>query len=80
MNNTNNVPWHKKVLDFHNKYSSVTKPLIYIFVLVFINALLPDVLNVVGIESSSYINYLLFINAMILFYILLPRKTGQIFL
>ena len=62
------------ILDFHKKHSSLLTPVIYILVIVFLNYVIPKLMNVFSVEQSSYINYIMFADAMILFYIILPKK------
>lgn len=56
------------------QYSSIIVPLVYIGIIVFINVAIPAIMNVLGVEPASYVNYTMFINAMILLYIMLPKK------
>jgi|TARA_B110000467_G_C17806219_1_gene207617 hypothetical protein len=44
-----------------------------------LDILLPVVMNFLSIDSASYINYLTWINALVIFYLLLPTKLGNIF-
>ena len=66
-----------KVSDVKNalaQYSSIIVPLVYIGIIVFINVAIPAIMNVLGVDPASYVNYTMFINAMILLYIMLPKK------
>lgn len=60
--------------DFFVRYKGIFMPLIYIGIVVFVNIAIPAIMNVLGVEPASYVNYTMFINAMILLYIMLPKK------
>jgi len=66
-----------KIADIHGtimKHKNIIMPLIYIFVFVVLNVLIPELMGVFDVKIGSYINYILFFNAMFIFYLLLPRK------
>ena len=50
-------------------------PLVYVLIFVIINVFIPQIMNVIDVNINSYINYLLFMNAMLIFYLLLPTKN-----
>lgn len=52
--------------------------IIIVFIL-FIDIFLPFILNLLDIPQNIYFNYLVFINALFLFYLLLPKKVGTMF-
>ena len=43
----------------------------------FMNIAIPVVMNFFLIEYSFYINYLIWLNALALFFIILPKKVGS---
>lgn len=45
----------------------------------FMNISIPIVMNFFSIEYSFYINYLIWLNALALFFIILPKKVGSDF-
>lgn len=45
-----------------------------------INSIVPFMMNQFGVEVSSYLTYLLWLNAMLLFFMILPNTTGEAFL
>lgn len=47
---------------------------IYIFILS-----VTSIANFVGMSSEDYINYLLWIVALIIFWLFLPKQTGSVF-
>lgn len=63
-----------EVSDFFQKHSAIMNPIMYIFALIFINYAIPSLMNVFDIETSVYINYTMLTNALLLFYIMLPKK------
>ena len=65
------------IADFHQKHKSILQPLLFIFLFIFINVVIPQLMNVMYVNTSSYINYLLFVNAMLVFYLLLPRRLTR---
>ena len=44
-----------------------------------LDILLPVIMGFLSIDISSYINYLTWVNALAIFYILLPSKKGNVF-
>ncbi len=44
-----------------------------------LDILLPVIMNFLSIDISSYINYLTWVNALTIFYLLLPSKKGNVF-
>ena len=48
-------------------------------VLLLVDILLPVVTGFLSISVESYINYLMWFNALGIFYIILPEKTGTMF-
>mgnify|MGYP006447547571 CR=1 FL=1 len=47
--------------------------------IIFIDIFLPFILNLIDIPQNIYFNYLVFINALFLFYLLLPKRVGTMF-
>lgn len=62
------------ISDFVGQNSSIMKPIAYIFTFVFLNLMLPALLNVFRVKQKDYMNYVLFMDAMLIFYIILPKK------
>ena len=56
------------------KHQNVIIPVIYIIVFVVLNIFIPELMGVFDVKMASYINYILFFNAMFIFYLMLPRK------
>ena len=50
------------------------KLLSYVLVIIIVNVALPALMSVFNVSHTTYINYLLFLNAMYIFFIILPRK------
>jgi hypothetical protein len=48
-------------------------------ILLLVDILLPIVTGFLSISTESYINYLMWFNALGIFYIILPEKTGAMF-
>lgn len=48
-------------------------------VLLLVDILLPVVTGFLSISVESYINYLMWFNALGIFYMILPEKTGTMF-
>ena len=44
-----------------------------------LDILLPVIMNFLSVDISSYINYLTWVNALAIFYLLLPSKKGNVF-
>lgn len=66
-----------KLADIHStimKHKNIVMPVIYIIVFVVLNVFIPELMGVFDVKMSSYINYILFFNAMFIFYLMLPRK------
>ncbi len=53
--------------------------LLVLAVLLLVDILLPVVTGFLSISVESYINYLMWFNALGIFYIILPEKTGTMF-
>lgn len=45
-----------------------------------INSIVPFMMNQFNVEVSSYLTYLLWLNALLLFFMFLPNTTGEAFL
>lgn len=48
------------------------------FILI-VDVFLPFILNIVGVPQKIYLNYLIFINALLIFYLVLPKNVGEAF-
>ncbi len=48
--------------------------------IIFVDIFLPFVLNIMNIPQNTYLNYLIFVNALFIFYIILPSNVGSMFL
>jgi hypothetical protein len=57
----------------------MNKLLLVFVVLLLLDALLPVVAGFLSISTESYINYLMWFNALGIFYAILPEKTGAMF-
>ena len=57
----------------------MNKLLIVFLVLVLIDVLVPIITGFLSIQVESYINYLMWVNALGVFYAILPEKTGAMF-
>lgn len=55
------------------------KHLFIIFIIVLINVILPLIMNAMNIDLSYVLNYYIILNAMIIFYYILPSKVGNMF-
>ena len=55
------------------------KLLIVFVVLLLIDILIPIMTNFLSIKVESYLNYLLWINALGVFYAILPERKGEMF-
>lgn len=49
-------------------------------VLILVDILVPVVTGFLSISVESYLNYLMWFNALGIFYIILPEKTGAMFM
>ena len=59
------------------KHKGTLMPIIYVIVFIVLNVFIPELMGVFDVKMSAYINYVLFFNAMFIFYLLLPRKDVQ---
>ena len=50
-----------------------------IIALIIIDIFLPFVFNLLNIPQQNYLNYIIWINALIIMYIILPKTTNNIF-
>lgn len=56
------------------------REIMFVIILITINYLLPLILdNALQIDQKYYLNYLLFFNILIIFYVLLPGEKDNIF-
>ncbi len=53
------------------------KKLIILGLLLFLNLFVPTVMKFLTVEMASYINYLSWINALVIFYLILPSKVSS---
>jgi len=51
---------------------------IVIFLLI-IDIFIPFILNLIDVPQQNYLNYIIWINAITLFYIILPKNKSNIF-
>lgn len=45
----------------------------------FLNTIIPFLMNQLGVSSSTYLHYLFWLNALFIFFLLLPSRVGQVF-
>jgi hypothetical protein len=57
----------------------MNKLLIVFVVLLIVDVLVPIITNFLSISVDTYINYLMWLNALGLFYAILPERTGSMF-
>jgi hypothetical protein len=57
----------------------MNKFLIVFLVLLLVDVLVPIITGFLSIRVESYINYLMWFNALGIFYAILPEKTGAMF-
>jgi hypothetical protein len=57
----------------------MNKLLIVFLVLLLIDVLVPIITGFLSIQVESYINYLMWVNALGVFYAILPEKKGAMF-
>lgn len=48
--------------------------------LTIINAVVPFLMSQLSVPTSSYMNYLLWVNALLIFALVLPSRVGQMFM
>jgi hypothetical protein len=53
------------------------RKLIILGLLIFLNLFVPTVMTFLTVEMVSYINYLSWINALVIFYLILPSKVSS---
>jgi hypothetical protein len=58
----------------------MNKLLLVFIVLLLVDILVPIVTGFLSITVETYINYLMWLNALGIFYAILPEKTGAMFL
>ena len=58
----------------------MNKLLLVFLVLLLVDVLVPVVTGFLSISVETYLNYLLWLNALGVFYAILPEKTGTMFL
>jgi hypothetical protein len=58
----------------------MNKLLIVFLVLLLVDILVPIITGFLSISVESYINYLMWFNALGLFYAILPERTGLMFI
>ena len=71
---------YMKLGDIHatfTKHKDTLKPVIYLLIFIALNVGIPELMGVFDVKTSTYINYTLFFNAMLIFYLMLPRKETQ---
>jgi hypothetical protein len=62
------------------RYIYMNKLLIVFLVLLLVDILVPIITGFLSISVESYINYLMWFNALGLFYAILPERTGLMFI
>lgn len=55
------------------------KHMMMILIIVVINVILPLIMNALNVDMSYVLNYYIILNAMIVFYYILPSKVGKMF-
>ena len=53
--------------------------LVLVLLIFVLNLILNVVMNLLGIKSETYFNYLLWFDLLFVFYLVLPNKVGRIF-
>jgi len=53
------------------------KKLILLGILILFDIFVPIIMNFLTVEMSSYINYLTWINALVVFYLFLPKNVSS---
>jgi len=52
----------------------------YILIFLFVwNIILPLMFNILNIDISYFLNYLIWVNILVLLYYILPSKVGKVF-
>tara|TARA_Y100000780_G_scaffold232389_1_gene263396 strand:- start:1546 stop:1740 length:195 start_codon:yes stop_codon:yes gene_type:complete len=64
------------MIDFNN----YKKPIIILVAFFLIDVVAPLILNVMGIKLSTFTVYLIWLNALLIAYIILPNNVGSAFL
>ena len=62
------------------RYIYMNKLLIVFLVLLVVDILVPIITEFLSVSVESYINYLMWFNALGLFYAILPERTGLMFI
>lgn len=57
----------------------ITNIIIGIF-LILLNVVFPFIFNLININQTYYLNYFIWLNALVLLYYILPNKVGEGFL
>lgn len=52
---------------------------IIVVIILIIDIFVPFVLNLIDVPQKNYLNYIVWINAILLFYIILPKSKGSVF-
>ena len=52
--------------------------IILISLMLFIDFVIPAIMNIYNVPTHSYINYIIFINACYIFYLILPSKINSL--
>jgi len=53
------------------------KKIIILGLLIFLDLLIPVIMKFLTVDTESYINYLSWINALVIFYLILPSKVSS---
>jgi len=61
-------------------YMSIQSILYPLLALTLINGFIPFLMSQLSVPMSSYMNYLLWVNALLLFALVLPNRVGQMFM
>lgn len=61
------------------EFSKYKKTIILFLLFVVVDVIAPLIFNVMGIPLNSFMVYLIWLNAMLIIYIILPEKVGTAF-
>jgi hypothetical protein len=52
---------------------------IILVIILIIDIFVPFIFNLIDIPQKNYLNYIIWINALLIFYIILPKNVGTAF-
>lgn len=67
-------------MNIHDTFSKYSKFFTLLIVFIFIDIVAPLLLNLLNVDVSYFIVYLLWANVLLLTYIFLPSNVGDLFL